>query len=161
MAIHSDTAEREREVVMQVNHQLLTQINVLREAQRVIELGAQQTRVDTPPEVDSHLTAPTDLHFKLNKMRSKVTPPHEDPESIQADTPTPKGNASPIRAKTEDAPAFTPLKLPIDQILYIIKHQPWVKLAKMTKHDPDPLKSRSCSFHGSRGHAILHCWALK
>ena len=30
-----------------------------------------------------------------------------------------------------------------------------------TKHDTDPLKAGHCSFHDSRGHATLHCWALK
>ena len=39
VVIHRNIAEREREAVMQVNHQLLSQIKV-REAQRVIELGA-------------------------------------------------------------------------------------------------------------------------
>ena len=85
VAIHRDTAEREREAVTQVNHQLLTRINVLREAQRVIELGAWEIQADSSPEVNQHPAAPTDLRFKRNKMRSKVTVSHEDPESLQAD----------------------------------------------------------------------------
>ena len=32
---------------------------------------------------------------------------------------------------------------------------------KTAKHDPDLLESGSYSFHGSRGHATLYCWALK
>ena len=104
-------------------------------------------------------------------MCSKVTTPNEDPESLQADSsrkrargyraPTPKENTSPIKAKIEDAPAFTPLKLSIDQIFHIIKHQPWLKLPKTAKQDPDPLELGNCSFHDSRGHAILYYWALK
>jgi len=42
-----------------------------------------------------------------------------------------------------------------------MKHQPWVRLPKPSKHDPDLLEARHCSFHGSRRHATLHCWALK
>ena len=54
------------------------------------------------------------------------------------------------------------LKLPIDQILHVIKYQPWVRLPKPSKHDLDLLEARGhCSFHGSWGHATLHCWALK
>ena len=56
---------------------------------------------------------------------------------------------------------FTPLKLTIDQIFYIIKHQLWMKLPMTAKHDPDSLKAGSCSFHDNRGHATMHCWALK
>ena len=53
VAIHRDAAEREREAVMQVNHQLLTQIKVFREAQQwVIELGARETQVDTRSKVN-------------------------------------------------------------------------------------------------------------
>ena len=53
MAIHSDTTEREREAVTQVNHQLLMQINILREGQqRIIELGTREIQVDFSPEVN-------------------------------------------------------------------------------------------------------------
>jgi len=100
-------------------------------------------------------------------MCSKVTTLNDDPESLQAESSrkrargyralTPKENTSLTRAKIEDAPAFTPLKLPIDQIIHIIKQQSWLKLPKMTKQDLDPLESGSCSFHDSQGHAILHC----
>jgi len=51
--------------------------------------------------------------------------------------------------------------VPIDQIFHIIKYQSCVKLSKTAKHDSDPLKSGRCSFQDSRGHAALHCWALK
>jgi len=72
VTIHRDTAEHEREVVMQVNHQLLTQIKVLQEAQqRVIELGAMETQVDISPEVNQHPAAPNDLRFKLIKCAPK------------------------------------------------------------------------------------------
>ena len=102
---------------MQVNHQLLTQINVIREVQqRVIELGARNTQVDTSSEVNQHLAATTNLRFKLNKMHSKITPAHGDPESLQADSSRKRArgyhaptheNASLTTAKTEDAPVFT------------------------------------------------------
>jgi len=36
-----------------------------------------------------------------------------------------------------------------------------VKLPKIVKHDTNFLEAGNCSFHGSRGHATLHCWALK
>ena len=53
VAIHRDIAKREWEAVTYVNHQLLMQIKVLREAQqRVIELGDGETQVDTSPEVN-------------------------------------------------------------------------------------------------------------
>jgi len=81
-----------------------------------------------------HPVAPTDLHFKLNKMRSKVTVSYKDPESVQADSsrkctighraPTSKEDAPTTTMKTEDSMTFTPLKLSIDQIFNIIKHQP-------------------------------------
>jgi len=49
VAIHRDTAEREQEVVMQINHQLLMQIKTLRKVrQRVIELSARETPINTP-----------------------------------------------------------------------------------------------------------------
>jgi len=49
VAIHRDTAERERQAVTLVNHQLLTLIKVLREVQqRDIELGAQKILADPP-----------------------------------------------------------------------------------------------------------------
>jgi len=114
-------------------------------------LGARETQVDTSPKVNRYPVAPTDLRFKLNKMRSKVTSPYEDPESLQVDSSrkrvrehhalTHKENASPTTVKTEGASVFTPLKLPIDEILHIIKHQPWVKLFKTAKHDTDSLKA--------------------
>ena len=50
VVVHRDTAVREREAVIQINHQLLTQIKVKREVQqRVIELGVRETLVDSPP----------------------------------------------------------------------------------------------------------------
>jgi len=36
-----------------------------------------------------------------------------------------------------------------------------VKLSKIAKHDTDSLEIGRCSFHDSRGHTTLHCWALK
>ena len=36
-----------------------------------------------------------------------------------------------------------------------------MKLRKLTEHDTDPLEAGHCSFHGSWGHVILHCWVLK
>ena len=118
-AIHRDTAKHEREAVTEVNHQLLTQIKVLREVhQRVIELDAREILVDSSPEVNQQPAASADLCFKLNKMRSKVTVSHEDPESLQADSLRkrarghrsliPKEDALPTIAKTEDSTAFTP-----------------------------------------------------
>ena len=117
--------------------------------------------MDTSPEVNQHPMALTDLRFKQNKMRSKVTSPHGDPESHGADPsrmratrhhgPTQKEeNISSTFTKTMDDSIFIPMKLPIDQILYIIKHQPWVKLSKPTKHDTDPLEVGHYFFHGSR-----------
>jgi len=123
-----------------------------------------ETQVDNSPEANQHPTTPTDLRFKLNKMRFKVATLHGDPESLQADgsgksarehhAPAHKENASPTIPKTKDASVFTPLKLPIDQILHIIKHQPWIKLPKTAKHDIDSLKIGNCSFHDSWGDAI-------
>ena len=50
-----DTAEREREVVMQINDQLLTQIKALQKAQqRVIELSAREAQVNTSSEIHQH-----------------------------------------------------------------------------------------------------------
>ena len=64
-------------------------------------------------------------------------------------------------AKTEDASVFTTLKLPIDHILHMFKHQPCVKLLKTTKHDTNFLKvGNYFFFYDNRGNAILHCWAL-
>ena len=82
VAIYRDTTEREREAVTHVNHQLLMQIMVLREAPRVIELGARETQVDTSPKVNQHPTTLIDLRFKLNKMHSKVSTLHGDPDNF-------------------------------------------------------------------------------
>ena len=60
-----------------------------------------------------------------------------------------------------DDSTFTPLTLPINQILHVIKHQPWVKHSKLAKQDTESSKAGGCSFHGIREHATLHCWALK
>jgi len=80
VAIYRDTVERERETATQVSDQLLTQITIFQKAQhRIIELGAKETQVDISFEVHQHPTAPTDLRFKVNKMRSKLTSPHRDP----------------------------------------------------------------------------------
>jgi len=50
----------------------------------------------------------------------------------------------------------------IDHILYVFKHQHWVRLPKPSKHDSDLLEAGGhCSFHGSRGHVTLHCLTLK
>jgi len=67
--------------------------------------------------------------------------------------PTPKRtrNTPPTAIETKDDSAFTLLKLLIDQILHVIKHQPWVRLLKPSKHDPDPLKAGHCSFHDIQG----------
>ena len=83
IVIHRDIAERKREVVTHVNHQLLMQIKVLREAhQRVIEMGTWEIQMDSSPEVNQHPATPTDLRFKLNEMRSKVTILYENPENL-------------------------------------------------------------------------------
>ena len=64
--------------------------------------------------------------------------------------------------KTKDDSAFTLLKLPIDQILHIIKHRPWVSLSKPSKHDPDSQEvAGHCSLNGIQEHATLYCWARK
>jgi len=119
VAIHHDTTEHEREA----GQSLLTQIKVLREAQqRVIE----EIHAVSSPEVNQHPTAPTDLHFKLNKMRSKVTVSHENPErsSRQLEKsrkgtsgPNSKGGRSPDNDEDRGLHRFHPLNLPIDQIL--------------------------------------------
>jgi len=73
IAIHCDTTEHEREVI-QVNHQLLTQIKVLREAHQAISepLSWAPGRLRwTPPRGQPTPAAPTDLRFKLNKMAPK------------------------------------------------------------------------------------------
>ena len=63
-AIHRETAEREREAVMQVNRQLLTQIKALRKAQeRVIELSGWEAQVDPSSKTQLHPPALTDLRF--------------------------------------------------------------------------------------------------
>jgi len=52
--------------------------------------------------------------------------------------------------KTKDDSVSTPLKLQIDQILHVIKHQPWVRLSKLRQHDSDFLEAGGhCSFHES------------
>jgi len=61
--------------------------------------------MDTSSEVNQHPAAPIDLRSKLNKMRSKVTSPNGDPESLRVDSsqkrarghlvPTHKENAFP------------------------------------------------------------------
>ena len=48
--------------------------------------------------------------------------------------------------KTEDASVIAPLKLPIDQIFHIIKHQPSVKLPNTAKHDIDSLEAGNFFF---------------
>jgi len=63
-AIHRETAEREREAVMQVNRQLLTQIKALRKAQeRVIELSGWEAQVDPSSKTHLHPPVLTDLRF--------------------------------------------------------------------------------------------------
>jgi len=74
--------------------------------------------VDSSAEVNQHPSAPTDLHFKINKMRSKVTVSYEDPKSLQVDNSrkrarghwalTPKEDAPLTTTKTEDSTAFIP-----------------------------------------------------
>ena len=74
--------------------------------------------MDTSPEVNQHPAALTDLRFKQNKMRSKVTSPRGDPENLQAESSrtlarghhalTHKENVAPKMAKTKDASVFTP-----------------------------------------------------
>jgi len=66
-----------------------------------------------------------------------------------------------MTAKTESSITFTPLNLSIDQIFHIVKHQSWLKLSKTARHDPNSHKVGNCSFHGSRGHATEHYWALQ
>jgi len=133
-----------------------------------------ETQVNTSSEIHQHLTTPTDLRFKLNKMHSWTTSSHEDPESHRADhsqkrtrghhasTHKKKENTFPIATKIKDDSVFTPMKLPINQILHVMKHQPWVRLPKPSKYDPDFLEARGYgSFHGSLRYATVHCWALK
>ena len=63
-AIHRETAEHEREAVMQVNRQLLTQIKALRKAQeRVIELSGWEAQVDPSSKTHLHPPVLTDLRF--------------------------------------------------------------------------------------------------
>ena len=104
-------------------------------------------------------------------MCPKVTSLHRNPKSLQADSsrkrarghhaPIHKENTFPTTVKTKDVSVFTPMKLPMDQILQIIKHQSWVKLPKTAQHDTDSLKVGNCSFQGSQRQATLHHWALK
>ena len=62
VVIHRDTAEREREVVMHVNHQQFTQIKVQREAQQqVIKLGARETLADPSSKAHQHPATPTNV----------------------------------------------------------------------------------------------------
>ena len=87
VTIHRDTAEREREALTQVNHQLLTQIKVLREAQQqVIELGTRKILVGPSSEAHQHPATPTDLRVKLNRTRSKAIVPHNNHENLQPDS---------------------------------------------------------------------------
>jgi len=91
VAIHRNMAERERKAVTQVNHQLLTQIKVLREVQQwVIELGTREVLVGSYSEAYQYPATPTDLRVKLNRMRSKADVPHDDHKNLQ---PTTRGNA--------------------------------------------------------------------
>ena len=129
--------------------------------------------MNTSFEVHQRVSAPTDLRFKLNQIRSRTITPHEDPESHRAGltrkwtrrhhipTCKRKENTSPTTTKIKDDSGFTPLKLSIDQILHIIKHQSWVRLSKPSKHDTDLLEAGHCSFYGSQGYPSLYCWALK
>ena len=129
--IHRDTAKREQEAVTQVNHQLLTQIKILQEAQqRVIELDAKKTQVDTSSEINQHPTTPTDLHFKLNKMRSKplrIGTPRGfksiAPGSVRGDITAQHSRKTLSwqrwRLRTLQS---SPLKPPINQIFHIVKH---------------------------------------
>jgi len=48
VAIHRNTAKREREAVMQINRQLLTQIKVLLKAQQVTELSIREANWTRP-----------------------------------------------------------------------------------------------------------------
>jgi len=92
-------------------------------------------------------------------MCSKATGAHDKPENLQADSsrkrargnqiPTPKEDALPTMAKTEESSTFTLLNLQIDQIFHNIKYKPWLKLPKTARYDPDSLKVGSCSFYGS------------
>ena len=73
VVIHRDTVELKRETVMHANHQLLTQIKILQEAQqRVIELGTRKIQADSSSEAHQHPTTPTNLHVKLNVRSSKL-----------------------------------------------------------------------------------------
>ena len=64
--------------------------------------------------------------------------------------------------RTKNDSAFTPLKLSIDQILHVIKHQPWVRLPNPNKRDPDPLEAGGhYSFHDIQGHITLNCLGLR
>ena len=127
-----------------------------------------------PPKLINIPPALTDLCFKLNQRCSQTTSPHGDSKSQSADplwkqmrghhTPTRKRtwNASPTATETKDNSAFTLLKLLIDQILRVIKHQPWVRLYKPSKCDTGSLRSRRILFFlWHSGHTTLHCWALK
>jgi len=87
LAIHRGTVEHEHEAVTHVNHQLLTQIKVLREAQQwVIELGTREVLTGPSSEAHQHPATSTDLRTKLNNMRSTVVVPHDDHENLQHDS---------------------------------------------------------------------------
>ena len=146
----------------------------LRKAQeRVIELSARGAQLDASCQAHQHPPALTNLHFMLNQRHSQITSSHGDPESHNDGTPQKRtrGHHAPTRNRTgkhfpnnnkdQGWLSIRFLKLPIDQILYIIKHQPWVRLSKPSKRSLNPLEAGHCSFHDIRGHSTLHCWALK
>ena len=160
------------EAVTQVNHQLLTQIKILRKAQqRVIELGIIDPSghaIWGPPT--SYNSDRLTFQVKQNALQSNLSTwgPRESRSWLL--TEVGEGTSCPNIQEREHFPniyeyqgrlSLYPLKLMIDQILHIIKHQPWVKLLKPTKHNTDPLEAGYYAFHGSRRHATLYCWALK
>ena len=57
-----------------------------RGVERAIKLGTRKILVDSLPEVHQYPATLTDLHFKLNKMHSKMTVSHDDPENLQPDS---------------------------------------------------------------------------
>jgi len=126
--------------------------------------------VDTFPEVNRHPAVTTDLRFKLNKTRSKVTSPHEDLESLKliargsvqgASRPNSQGERFPDNDIDRRRLSLHPLSCLLTRSSTSSSISHGVKLPKTVKHDTNSLKAGNCSFHGSQGHVTVHCWPLK
>ena len=57
---------------------------------------------------------------------------------------------------------YTPLNMPLEQVLMQIKDDPSLKWPKKMKGDPNKCnKNKYCRFHGDHGHDTDECFNLK